>query len=76
MIEKDKQSFVENEYNTLLGVIETLMDLDLPADSPEGRLFAALTDVLERYELEKFPEFAILDEQKDNPASVMAAIPT
>ncbi len=42
-------------HEGILAVISALMDLDPPADSPEGRLLVGLAAVTEEYEKAVFP---------------------
>lgn len=42
-------------HTAILRMVETLMEIDPPADSPEGRMLEGLSDAVEEYEKERYP---------------------
>lgn len=46
---------VHDFHHRVINVITALVDLDPPADSPEGRLLAALAAATQSYERERWP---------------------
>lgn len=44
-------------YKAALDLIAILIEIDPPADSPEGQLLERLAAGIEEYEKHKFPEF-------------------
>ncbi len=51
-------------HEGILAVINALITLDPPADSPEGRLLVLLASATESYEKERFP---LLDADPEKP---------
>lgn len=50
------ESLVDILYHGILEVIETLIDMDPPEDSPEGKLLLRLAAITEEYEKKRYPD--------------------
>jgi len=51
----DWESFAAEFHRRVLDVIAELIELDPPADSPEGRLLVSMSAAAENYEKARYP---------------------